>query len=171
MSELDRLVAQLAEELPGQMEGLLDQPRFAEGRAALERLRAAEWRGEALRPLSEGEAAWLLEALRARWATIVPKEARPEAPVVVPSRAAVRVAIVAPAEVPANAGRVEVKLVVEGLEEPVRVSWEGASPSGPRSAVVSVPEGAARLTVGARVDGRREGVRVLEVVQIEVRVR
>jgi hypothetical protein len=141
---LPRLLHGLVSALPAQAGPLLLEARFAAGRAALERLAEPAWREAAVRGLAPAEAEWLEGEIRGRWARV-------------------GVVTLAPhVELALAEGGGTVEVLVEGVEEPIRVAWEGAREVGPLSAAVE--EGAARVL--ARVDGRVAGQRVLLLAEL-----
>ena len=151
---LAALVKRIVEGLPAQVGPLLDDPRFVRGRAAIDRLRDPPRREAAVAALSEREAAWLLDELCRRSELLGPLEGSPPGARLV----------VEPAGQGAPSGAALVRLADDGLEEPVRVRWEGATAVGPRAARVTL--GLAATRVVATVDARRGGVRSVEVFEV-----
>ena len=166
-ARLARVVRSLTQHLPGQLEGLLDVPRFADGGQALLRLKDAAHLEAALAGLADADAAWLADTLLARWERVAPVRLEPE------------VAIVAPAEVwlGAEARRVPLTLSAEGLDPGFEAQWEGDVLVGPPSAKATLlaappPErGAAEARVRAHVRASAGGQRLLLIATARIALR
>lgn len=142
-SELDRLLAAMADRLDTQLEGLLAADRFAEGRAALVRLGAAEHRSR-LADLEPEDAAWLAAELRRRWGRVGEAIMEPHMWI---------------EEDPGAGPGVRLTVRVDGLEEGWTVAWSGAESDGGDGVSASVDAQAPQVT--ARVMGRGPGGRVI----------
>lgn len=157
----------LAAALPGQMEGLLDSPRFTAGREALGRLADPQYAARAVERMSEEEASELADRLFLRWARV--------ATPVLPREAA----IVAPREiwVEEEPLHVAIEAVAEGVDEDWTALWSGPVVEGPPSKratlLVRPLEGAetATLHVRAHVRARAGGERCILIAEANIAVR
>lgn len=146
--DLPRVVASLAARLPDQVEGMLDDPRFEAGRAALDRLRDPA-HAETLNLLDPREAAWLADELRRRWAAVGDVVLEPVAWIEEHARGA-----------GTDGGDTTARLLirVDGLEPGWTVAWTGATPD-PTDPTIAAPSGAGAVT--ARAMGRGPSGRVI----------
>lgn len=143
-AQLDRLLAALADGLPGQLEGLLDAERFASGCAALSRLADPAHR-RPLAALDLGDVEWLLAELRARWTRVGESSLAP-------------CAWIEPSE--GEGGEVRLVVHVDGLEGGWSVAWTGAEPHAEDPGVAWVRTSGSS-TAAARVMGRGPQGRVI----------
>lgn len=162
-ARLLRVLRALAEALPEQMEGLLEAPRFADGREALARLGDRAHAARAVEAMTDDEAAALADRLQARWQRIaVPVESKDAA-------------IVAPAEIwiEDEPVRFEVEVVAEGVDDDWEAVWDGPVEPGPpsRRAAVTAQPGAGSVVVRAHVRARARGERCILLAEATIAVR
>jgi hypothetical protein len=166
-ARLAHVLQSLTTTLPGQMIGLLDAPRFAEGAGALGRLADPARAREAADAMTEEEAAWMADRLLERWARIAPVVLEPA------------VFVIAPAEVwlADRPARVPVSLSTIGVDDDWEAVWTGSVIPGPpgKTSVLSAPppDGDAPVdaVVRARVRARANGQRCVLVAEARVRLR
>jgi hypothetical protein len=164
---LAHLVKAISKRLPEDYAYLLEQERFSEEVASLERLRRPEHLSQAIRAMRDVEAAWLAERLLARWSRIGEVKLEPA------------VAIQGPDEVwLGDAPRtITLNLATLGVEEGWRAQWMGdlsISEDGQKAQLNLEPpvgEEPVRVNLGVRLLGRAEGARCVLSAQrcIEVR--
>ena len=142
--ELQRVASALAARLAGQVDQMLDDPRFAAGAEALARLSDPAWRA-GLDDLDPREAAWLTEELTRRWATLGEVVLDP-------------VAWVEAAESAGDDAPVRLTAHADGLEPGWTVAWNGAVPDDGDPAVATWSRPA---PVTVRVMGRGPVGRVI----------
>lgn len=145
--QLAQLVSSMRRRLAGQLDGLLDHPRFATGREALARL-DDDTLANALAAMPPEEAGAIARTLLERWAAVAEVELEPHA------------AIVHPEEVWIGARPVAVTVSVEvgdGLTVD-GVAWDGATAAAdPRTATILVQppsDRAGDITVRAHIRAR-----------------
>lgn len=163
--QLVQVVSSLRRRLPTQLEGLLDAPRFADGKAALLRL-DDDALASAAAAMPPDEAGALAAALRARWADLAEVVLDPHA------------AIVHPDEVWVGDRALAVALAVEAGDGVTidEVVWDGAT-AGPGSlvatATASPPAGTApaALVVRAHLRARTEAGRCALVATARIAIR
>ncbi|WP_147443305.1 hypothetical protein [Corallococcus sp. AB011P] len=164
---LGHLVRSLSKHLPGQLDGLLENARFQDGAAALQRLVDPAHVEKALVRMSPEEAGWLADLLAERWSWIADVQLDPE------------VAIVAPDElwVGAEPIRLPLSLAAVGLDEGFEAVWEGAVLPGPPASSATLlarpPEGKAPgiARVRAQVRASVRGQRCVLIAQAQVALR
>ncbi|WP_158616722.1 hypothetical protein [Corallococcus sp. CA054B] len=164
---LGHLMRSLAKHLPGQLEGLLENARFKDGAAALQRLADPAHMEKALARMSPEEAGWLADLLTERWSWSADVQLEPE------------VAIVAPEELWLGAEpiRLPLSLAAVGLDEGFEAVWEGAVlPSPPASSATLLarpPEGKTPgvAKVRAQVRASVKGQRCVLIAQAQVALR
>lgn len=162
--QVQQLVASLRRRLPGQLEGLLDHPRFAAGREALARLDdEAVAAAVAAMPPEEAEA--IAAALRERWAALAELELEPTA------------AIVAPDEVWLGHRPVAIPLSIE-VDDGVtvdEVAWDGATAQSRTTASITAQPPAddrpALLAIRAHVRARTTAARTILVATARITLR
>lgn len=166
-ARLLQVIRSITAALPGQMEGLLGAPRFADGAAALARLADPAHAAEAASAMPPEEAAWMADRLLSRWASIAPVVLEPTVAVVAPDAIWI-------GDRPA---RVTVSLATSGVDDDWEAVWEGSVIPGPpgKSCVISAspPEGdaPAEAVVRARVRARAGGQRCVLVAEARVPIR
>ncbi|QAT84712.1 hypothetical protein EJ065_3145 [Corallococcus coralloides] len=164
---LGHLLRSLTKHLPGQLEGLLENTRFKDGAAALQRLTDPAHVEKALARMSPEEAGWLADLLTERWSWVAGVQLEPE------------VAIVAPDElwIGAEPIRVPLSLAAVGLDEGFEAVWEGAvlpSPPAPSATLLArPPEGKSPgfARVRAQVRASVKGQRCVLIAQAQVALR
>lgn len=164
---LGHLLRSLSKNLPEQLDGLLENARFKDGAAALQRLAEPVHMEKALARMSAEEAGWLADLLTERWSWIADVQLEPE------------VAIVAPEElwVGTEPIRLPLSLAAVGLDEGFEAVWEGAVLPGPPSAratlIARPPEGQAPgvARVRAQVRASVKGQRCVLIAQAQVALR
>ena len=158
---LARVVRALTRRLPAEFAGLLEHPRFADGRAALARL-SAEGHGEGLlAALDEQEASFLADLLFSRWSAVGDAALDPEAAIVAPSEVWVGVEPV----------RLAVEVVVVGAEPGWEAVWDSAEPIGPGRAIMTIEPSASSASCRVHVRARAGGERLSLTAVTRVRVR
>ncbi|RKH65331.1 hypothetical protein D7W81_17140 [Corallococcus aberystwythensis] len=161
------LLRSLSKHLPGQLDGLLENARFKDGAAALQRLADPAHVEKALARMSPEEAGWLGDLLTERWSWIADVQLDPE------------VAIVAPEELWLGMEPVHLPLTLAavGLDEGFEALWEGAVLPGPPSSKATLlakpPEGKAPevARVRAQVRASVKGQRCVLIAQAQVALR
>ncbi|WP_147441964.1 hypothetical protein [Corallococcus exercitus] len=164
---LGHLLRSLSKHLPDQLDGLLENARFKDGAAALQRLADPSHVEKALSRMSPEEAGWLADLLTGRWSWIADVQLDPE------------VAIVAPEElwIGAEPIRLPLSLAAVGLDEGLEALWEGAVLPGPPSSKATLlakpPEGKAPevARIRAQVRASVKGQRCVLIAQTQVALR
>ncbi|GMU10197.1 hypothetical protein [Corallococcus caeni] len=164
---LGHLLRSLSKNLPGQLDGLLENARFKDGAAALQRLADPSHVEKALSRMSPEEAGWLADLLTERWSWIADVQLDPE------------VAIDAPEElwIGAEPIRLPISLAAVGLDEGFEALWEGAVLPGPPSSGATLlarpPEGKTPevARVRAQVRASVKGQRCVLIAQAQVALR
>lgn len=162
--QVQQIVASLRRRLPGQIEGLLDHPRFTAGREALARL-DDDAVAAATAAMPPEEAAAIAAALLERWAALADVELEPYA------------AIVAPDEVWIGQRPVVVPLSIEAGDGVTadEVAWDGATSVSPTTASITVqpPTGdrPVHLAIRAHVRGRTAAGRCILVASARIIIR
>jgi len=113
---LELVLASICRHLPGQLGGILDDPRFNDTRSPIMRLADPRWAVKAAAAMSEPEAAWMAEALWNRWAQLGQPVLEPTARLELPDEVWI-------GEHPV---RVPVRLVVLGMDAGWTVRWRGS---------------------------------------------
>src|SRR4051812_6480509 len=75
---LGQLLRSMSKHLPGQLDGLLENARFTDGAAALQRLADPTHLEKALARMSLEEAGWLADVLTERWSWLGDLQLEPE---------------------------------------------------------------------------------------------
>ncbi|MFP2896786.1 hypothetical protein [Corallococcus sp. 4LFB] len=164
---LGHLLRSLSRNLPGQLDGLLENARFKDGAAALQRLADPAHVEKALSRMSPEEAGWLADLLTERWSWIADVQLDPE------------VAIDAPEDlwIGSEPIRLPLTLAAVGLDEGFEALWEGAVLPGPPSSRATLlakpPEGKAPevARVRAQVRASVKGQRCVLIAQAQVALR
>ncbi|WP_147445151.1 hypothetical protein [Corallococcus sp. CA053C] len=164
---LGQLLRSMSKHLPGQLDGLLENARFTDGAAALQRLADPMHLEKALARMSLEEAGWLADMLTERWSGLAELQLEPE------------VAIVAPDELwlGAEPVRLALSLAAVGLDEGFEALWEGAvlpgAPSPKATLLAKPPEGNAPevARVRAHVRASVKGQRCVLIAQAQVALR
>lgn len=162
--QVQQIVASLRRRLPGQLEGLLEHPRFAAGREALARL-DDEAVAAAVAAMSPEEAEAIAAALLERWSALAEVELEPTA------------AIVAPDEVWIGHRPVAIPLSIEvgdGITVD-EVAWDGAASQSCTTASITAQPPAddrpAILSVRAHVRARTTTARTILVATARITIR
>ena len=162
--QVQQIVASLRRRLPGQLDGLLEHPRFAAGREALNRL-DDDTVAAAVAAMPPEEAAAIAAALLERWAVLADVELEPHAAIVVPDEVWIGHR---PALIPLS---IEVG---EGVTVD-EVAWDGAtSTSATTASITAQPPSDDRpavLSVRAHVRARTSAGRTILVATARVTIR
>lgn len=166
-ARLTRTLVALARNLPGQLQGLFDAPRFDAERPSLEGFADPDRAAAAAAAMAEEEAGWLANLLAGRWAAV--------AEVVLEPAAAIR----PPGDVwlGRQTATVPLEVVVEGLDEGWTAAWDGdiAGESAGASVLLEArppaAAGPAHAVARVKVDGRADGKRTLLVDYVRIALR